>query len=163
MQKKFELTSEFVLNIFGVKLFRIKTLIQFGNVDAGELGGYVEKEGNVDQSGDAWVYGDAQVYGDAWVNGDARVSGDAWVKKATHLLQVGAIGSRNGFTTFFRVKTNQIHVVCGCFLGSIDDFEKAVEKSHAGTRHERTYKLAIQLAKEQIDLSEVIEMDNNRP
>jgi hypothetical protein len=102
--------------------------------------------------GDARVYGNARVYGDAWVYGNAWVYGDAWVKKSTHLLQLGAIGSRNGFTTFFRVKTNQIHVVCGCFLGSIEEFEKAVDKAHAGTKHERTYKLAIQLAKEQIEL-----------
>ena len=77
--KKFELTTEFVTNIFGTKLFRIKALIEFGNVKAGELGGYIEKEKNLSQKGNAWVYGDAQVYGDAWVYGDARVYGDAWV------------------------------------------------------------------------------------
>ena len=45
--KKFELTSEFVTNIFGTKLFRIKALISFGNVNSGDLGGYVEKEENL--------------------------------------------------------------------------------------------------------------------
>ncbi len=30
--KKFELTSEFITNIFGTKLFRIKALVEFGNV-----------------------------------------------------------------------------------------------------------------------------------
>ena len=107
--KKFELTTEFITNAFGKKLFRIKALVEFGDVKAGELGGYVEKEGNVSQddnawvSGDAevfgnakvsgnakvfgnakvydnaWVSGDARVYDNAWVFGDARVSGDAWV------------------------------------------------------------------------------------
>ena len=96
------------------------------------------------------------MFGNARVFGDAQVSGNARVSKVNHLFQLGAIGSRNGFTTFFRVKTNHIHVVCGCFLGSIDDFEKSVIDTHAGTRHERVYKLAIQLAKEQIDLSDVI-------
>ena len=42
--KKFELASEVVTNIFGVKLFRIKALAEFVNVKAGEPGGYVEKE-----------------------------------------------------------------------------------------------------------------------
>lgn len=42
--KKFELTSEFITNMFDVKLFRVKALVEFGNVKAGELGGYVEKE-----------------------------------------------------------------------------------------------------------------------
>ena len=43
--KKFELTSEFITNVFGVKLFRIRALVEFGNVCKGELGGYVEKRG----------------------------------------------------------------------------------------------------------------------
>ncbi len=77
--KKFELTSETKINIFGKKLFRIKALISFADVEAGETGGWVEKEGNVNQSGDAWVSGNAEVYGDAWVSGNAEVYGNAWV------------------------------------------------------------------------------------
>ena len=77
--KKFEMTSEFVTNIFGEKLFRIKALVSFGNVSAGDLGGYIQKEGNLDHSGNAWVCGDAQVCGNAWVYGNAQVYGDAQV------------------------------------------------------------------------------------
>ena len=39
----------------------------------------------------------------------------AEIKKKTHYLVIGAIGSRNGFTTFFRTKENKIFVTCGCF------------------------------------------------
>ena len=77
--KKFELTSETKINIFGKKLFRIKALISFADVEAGETGGWVEKEGNVNQSGNAWVSGDAMVYGNAEVSGDAWVSDNAEV------------------------------------------------------------------------------------
>ena len=95
--KKFKLTSEFIVDISGVKLFRIKALIEFGNVKAGDLGGYIEKEENLSHMGNAWVsgdtrisgdaqvsgdarvFGDARVSGNAWVSGDTRVSGDAWV------------------------------------------------------------------------------------
>ena len=95
--KKFELTSETNINVFGKKLFRIKALISFGCVEAGETGGWVEKEENLSQSGDAWVYDNAKVYGNAKVRdnakvygntkvcddtlvcGDALVYGDAWV------------------------------------------------------------------------------------
>ena len=83
--KKFKLTSEFIVDISGVKLFRIKALIEFGNVKAGDLGGYIEKEENLSHMGDAWVSGDTQVFGDArvfgnaWVSGNARVFGDAQV------------------------------------------------------------------------------------
>lgn len=44
--KKYELTAEFIEQ-WGKKLFRIKALISFGSVEAGELGGYVEKEDNL--------------------------------------------------------------------------------------------------------------------
>ena len=77
--KKFELTSEFITNIFGTKLFRIKALIEFGNVKAGELGGFVEKEENLNHEGNAWVYGNAEVYGNARVYGNASVCDDARV------------------------------------------------------------------------------------
>lgn len=77
--KKFELTTESITNEAGKKLFRIKALIDFGDVKAGELGGYVEKEGNISQDGNAWVYDDARVSGNAWVYGNARVSGNTWV------------------------------------------------------------------------------------
>jgi hypothetical protein len=76
---KFELTTEYI-EIFGRKLFRIRALVDFGEVKKSDLGGYIEKDGNLSQvSGDAWVSGDAQVYGDARVSGDAQVYGDARV------------------------------------------------------------------------------------
>ena len=77
--KKFELTDEFVTNVFGHKLFRIKALVAFGDVEKGELGGFIEKEDNLSHDDNAWVYGNAQVSGNAWVSGNAQVFGDAWV------------------------------------------------------------------------------------
>ena len=73
MNKKYELLVDDTITFLDWKLFRIKALISFGSVEAGELGGYVAKEGNLSHDGDAWVYGDARVYGNAWVSGDARV------------------------------------------------------------------------------------------
>ena len=76
--KKYELTAEFIEK-WGKKLFRIKALISFGSVEAGELGGYIEKEDNLAHDGNAWVYGNAEVSGDARVSGNARVYGNARV------------------------------------------------------------------------------------
>ena len=78
--KKYELTEETKV-VLGVTLHRIKALISIEkyNVKAGDLGGYVEKEDNLNQDGNAWVSGNAWVYGDARVYDDARVSGDASV------------------------------------------------------------------------------------
>ena len=80
-QKKYELTGEFIEHWSGKKLYRIRALVTFGTVVAGQLGGFVESEKNLDQSlyGNAWVYDNAWVYGDAQVSGNAQVYGNAWV------------------------------------------------------------------------------------
>ncbi|EDQ2394488.1 polymer-forming cytoskeletal protein, partial [Salmonella enterica subsp. enterica] len=77
--KKFELVTEMTKEIFGKKLFRIRALISFGGVNKGDLGGWVEKEENLSQKGNAWVHDNARVYGDARVYDNAQVYGDAQV------------------------------------------------------------------------------------
>ncbi|ELP4866715.1 hypothetical protein QUI81_003629, partial [Salmonella enterica] len=77
--KKYELVTELSEEFLCKKLFRIRALVSFEGVEAGDLGGWVEKEENLDQAGDAWVSGNARVSGDAWVSGNARVSGNVWV------------------------------------------------------------------------------------
>ena len=78
MTKKYKLTSE-SKEVWGVKLYRIEAVSDFGSVSKGERGGFVEKEENLSQEGDAWVFGDARVFGDAQVFGNAQVFGDAQV------------------------------------------------------------------------------------
>ena len=225
--KKYELTSETKV-FLGKTLYRIKALVQFGNVNAGDLGGWIEKEENLSQSGNARVYGDARVYGNAWVYGDARVSGNAWVYgdarvsgnaevsgnarvsgdarvygdarvsgnawvygnaevsgdarvygnarvsgdasvygdaevygnarvygnaevcKIGAVFWIGAIGSRNRTTTFFRCKDGKIYVSCGCFLGDLEEFSDKVKQTHGDNEHGRVYMLAIEMAKARI-------------
>lgn len=84
----------------------------------------------------------------------ARVTGKALVMNSADYITIGAIGSRNDTTTFYRGADGKIYVSCGCFNGSIDDFTAKVKAVHAGTKHERTYLLAIELAKAQIATEE---------
>ena len=77
-KKKYEL-SNITIEFNGVTLHRIKALKDFSDVKAGDLGGWVEKEDNLSQSGDAWIGGDAKVYGNAKVYGRAMVFGKAKV------------------------------------------------------------------------------------
>ena len=161
--KKFELTSEFITNIFGTKLFRIKALIEFGNVKAGELGGFVEKEENLNHEGNAWVYGNAEVYGNArvygnasvcddarvygnasvygnaWVYGNARVCGDARVYGNADYATVHGFGSEYRTTTFFKTKAGEIGVRCGCFYGNLSEFRKKVVETHGETKKAKEY------------------------
>ena len=161
--KKFELTDEFVTNVFGKKLFRIKALVAFGNVEKGELGGFIEKEENLSNNGSAWVSGDAwvsgnaqvsgdaQVYGDAWVYGDARVSGDAWVYGDARVsgnaqvsgnadyAVVAGFGRYFRTTTFFRCKDKILRVQCGCFYGDLTQFREIVKKTHGDSKYAKEY------------------------
>ena len=119
--KKFELTAESKINIFGKKLFRIKALISFGDVEEGETGGWIEKEENLEQSsGDAWVSGNAEVYG------NARVSGNA------DYTTIHGFGTQFRTTTFFQCEDKQIRVSCGCFLGTIPEFREQVKNTREG-------------------------------
>lgn len=145
--KKYELTGETKIWC-GHTMHRIRAVDTFGNVKAGRLGGYVEKEGNLSQDGDAWVYDDAQVYG------DARVCGNAQVCSPLHLLVIGPCGSRNEFTTFFRNRKREISVKCGCFHGNIDEFLSRVSETHGDNKHALVYRAAAEAAKVHIDLTE---------
>ena len=68
-----------------IELYRIIAIRSFKGVSAGSIGGWIESEKNLSQTGDAWVFGnawvsgDAQVSGNALVSGNARVYGNAWV------------------------------------------------------------------------------------
>ena len=153
MNQKYEFTGE-TMRHFGRTLHRIKALENFGDVKKGDLGGWIESEDNLSASGNAWVSDDAKVFdnawvfGDAWISDDAQVSGDARVSGQYDYISIGSIGRRGDTTTFFRLKQGGIGVKCGCFIGKIDEFEKAVHKTHAGNEHEKAYMAAIRMAKE---------------
>ena len=180
MEKKFELTDKFVFNTFGIKLFQIKCTKSFKYAKEGDLGGYVEKDENLDQESDAWVSGNARVSGDAWVSGDAQVSGnaqvygdarvsgnawvsgDAWVygnadiENDNNHCGFDCFGSCNRHTHAYLTKDNKVEITCGCFRGSIEEFEKKVEKTHSGTIYEKQYKAIINVIKIKFGLNDLI-------
>ena len=98
--KKYRLTNKTITvtrNGKEVTLHRIEALRDFGDIKAGDLGGYVESEANLSHDGDCWVgdkariydnakifgnalvYDNAEVYGNAKVYGETEVFGNAWV------------------------------------------------------------------------------------
>ena len=169
--KKYEMTSNYKI-FLGKKLFQIRALVDLCNgVKAGELGGYIEKEENLSQSGNAWVGGDArvtdnarvtgnaqvageaQVRDNAWVSGDAHVAGKvhvagnahvagkAWVSKSADLLQITGLGTVHRTTTVYRTK-NGIEITCGCFCGDLEQFKKQVIKTREGKVRDEYLKFA---------------------
>lgn len=163
--KKYELTNN-SKTVFGKKLFQIRALVDFGDVKAGSLGGYVEKEENLSQCGESWVYNNACVYdnacvygnacvynnarvydnawayGDACVCGNARVCGDACVYDNADLLQITGLGSVHRTTTVYRTQKNGIKIVCGCFRGDLEEFRKQVVETRKGKVRDEYLKFA---------------------
>ena len=148
---KYEFTGE-TKNFCRTTLHQIRALKTFGDVRVGELGGWIEKENNLSQDNNCWVSGDARVSDNAWVSGDAKVSGNARVTKTSDYMIVGPVGSRDQTTTFYKTKNDGICVSCGCFYGTIDEFEKAVEETHGDSKHGIVYRAAIALAKTQLEV-----------
>lgn len=54
------LKDEFIILPNSEKVFRIQALVHFADVEAGEKGGYIQKEENLSQDGNAWVSGNAR-------------------------------------------------------------------------------------------------------
>ena len=148
---KYEFTGE-TKNFCRTTLHQIRALKTFGDVRVGELGGWIEKENNLSQDNNCWVSGDARVSDNAWVSGDAKVSDNARVTKTSDYMIVGPVGSRDQTTTFYKTKNDGICVSCGCFYGTIDEFEKAVEETHGDSKHGIVYRAAIALAKTQLEV-----------
>ncbi len=94
---KYEFTGE-TKELAGLTLHRIRALRSFADVEAGELGGWIERKENLSQDGLAWVYGNAWVYGDAWVRGGR------WEESPLYIP---------GTVYPFNVASNEL-VRCGC-------------------------------------------------
>ena len=154
--KKYEFTDDTIL-VDGALLRRIKALKNFRYVNAGDLGGYIEKEENLSHDGDAWVsdnawvygnawvcdnarvYGNAWVYGDAWVCDNARVYGNATVYGDADYATVKGFGREFRATTFFRQRDKSIGVVCGCFYGTLEEFREKVKETHGDSKYAKEY------------------------
>lgn len=163
--KKYELTSNFKM-YSDKKIFQIRALVNLENgVKVGELGGWIEKEGNLSHNGNAWVRdnawvtdnahvagnahvannawvsGNAWVRDNAWVTGDAHVAGNAQVSKIADLLQITGLGTVHRTTTVYRTK-NGIEITRGCFCGNLKQFREQVVKTREGKVRDEYLKFA---------------------
>jgi hypothetical protein len=119
--KKYEFTDE-TIDFCGRKLTRIRAVIDFGSVKAGNLGGFIEKESNLSHDGNAWVSGNADY------------------------ICIKGLGRFNRSTTFFRTEQG-VSVVCGCFTGTLEDFEAKVFETHGNSIYAKEYLAAVEVAK----------------
>lgn len=98
-QKKYKLTEE-TMRFNDVMLHRIKALKDFGDVEAGELGGWVEAERNLSQKGNCWITTDAKAYANAKICDNAVLSWNAIACENTSICDNALISDAviRGFT-----------------------------------------------------------------
>ena len=105
----------------GRTLYRIQALKSFNDVQAGDLGGFIEKPYNLSQDGNCWVYDNAkvfdnarisesaqvynrsQVYGAAIVSGFAKVSDQAEVFECADIYGLAEVFDQGQVFGFARV------------------------------------------------------------
>ena len=165
--KKYELITEDTIGVDNSTLYRIRALRDFGNVKAGDLGGFVESEANLSQVGDCWIYDEAKVYGvarvcgnaqvckNASVGGSARIAGNAWVHGNAYITNGDAVvwfsgvGSACGTLTVYCSRAG-LMATRGCFAGTLDEFSAANAArpfSLSSARWTREYELLIEMAR----------------
>ena len=71
-EKKYQLTDE-TRNYYGKTLYRIQAIKDFGDVKAGDKGGWVESERNLSQQGNCWIYDDSIAFGHPHVRENAKI------------------------------------------------------------------------------------------
>ena len=123
MEKKYILTEE-TKEVGGHILHKIQAVRDFGDVQKGDLGGWVESEENLSHDGNCWVSGNGRVFGNGEVSSNARIGVNAYISSPRSYFVQGPIGSRDDFLTCYLDKDKKIYAVTGCFSGTLEEFEK---------------------------------------
>ena len=64
------------------------------------------------------------------LEGKAKVGKDAFILSNNDYATISGFGRENRTTTFYLSHNNIIMVDCGCFKGTLDEFENKVNKTH---------------------------------
>lgn len=94
---KYTLTSQ-TITYNEKTLTRIQATQAFGDVKNGDLGGFVESEANLEQTGNAWIYDNARVCDRAKVSGSAKVKHTALVENNAQIKGSAVVGGDSRVT-----------------------------------------------------------------
>lgn len=111
--------------------------------------------------GDVLIYGEAKVSGISIINGDIRIRNNAVIKNSniygnatidynalientSDYMVIVNIGSRNDTTTVYKA-IDGIRIQCGCFNGTLDEFNKKVIKTHGDNKYAKQYLAMIEM------------------
>lgn len=76
----------------GHTLYRIQALKNFSDVKAGDKGGWIERESNLSQEGNCWIYDEAKAYHYSQILGDAKATSNAEIYDCATLFGFAQIG-----------------------------------------------------------------------
>ena len=100
--------KKFEMDIFGEQLktkgynrtvYRIQALRDFGDIKAGDFGGFLESENNLSHSGLCWVHEGATVLNDVQISGDLQVLKNSLVTGAGKQIGSGSLKGKIHFKT----------------------------------------------------------------
>jgi len=143
---KYELLSNDTIRESGKTLYRIRCIKSFyyvlGGISllrrSGDLGGYIEKEYNLSQLGNCWIFQNAKVFDDAGVRGNAlichcaKVFNDAWVRDNAIVERNAQICGSALICLDCRI-SNSMKIDSGCWDGTSESTPK--EDSITETNH----------------------------
>lgn len=158
MEKKYKLTDESI-KFNNRTLYRIEALKDFGDVEKGDKGGFIEDEHNLSHDGNSWVCGNgrvcdngsvcgnAMVCGNGMVYGNAMVCGDAKIENNSDYIVFKNWWSSGRYFTWTR--SNNMWTV-GCFYGTGEELIKKAYKDSelSGREYERIVKYVEEILKE---------------
>lgn len=152
MKKKYKLTDESI-KFNNRTLYRIEALKDFGDVEKGDKGGFIEDEHNLSHDGNSWVYGNGMVCdngmvcGNGMVYGNAMVCGDAKIENNSDYIVFKNWWSSGRYFTWTR--SNNMWTV-GCFYGTGEELIKKAYKDSelSGREYERVVKYVEEILKE---------------
>ena len=88
---KYTLRRDLTKNVDGRILYRIEATKDFSDVKKGDLGGWIEKEDNLSQKGDCWVYSNACLFNNVVVKDNAQIHGNARIYDDTYIFDNASI------------------------------------------------------------------------
>ena len=122
---------------------RVYTIKDIENFEKDEYGRTIYPSGDytqIDSFGEGCSFGDG-------CNLENNLKFENIEDAVDRVLKIDRIGSRRGCTYFFKT-LSEIYVRCGCFFGTISEFENQVNETHKdNSRYLLEYTEAIKYAK----------------
>lgn len=119
---------------------------------AAELQDLVRVYDNVTVTNNITLSGDSNISGDTTLNSNFTIK-DGFITSDNDICWFANFGSSNRTTAFFYGIDEKIIVTCGCFYGTLDEFEAKVIKTHGDTKYAKEYLTMIKLVEIKFEIT----------